>query len=144
MFFLIVAKAHIFFCECMKLRHASLIVWFTAALVSRVYAQDVVKVSPATNQVLVENAQVRVIQATFAPGAKEGLHSHPACWYYVSQAGELKVSHANGKVEMWKPTLGESAWMDGEEPHTAENVGKTTLQYILVEVKSAPTKTPNR
>ena len=40
--------------------------------------------------------------------------------------------------------MGESAWMDGEEPHTAENVGKTTLQYILVEVKSAPTKTPNR
>jgi hypothetical protein len=33
--------------------------------------------------------------------------------------------------------------MEGEEPHSAENVGKTTLQYILVEVKAAPTKTPN-
>jgi hypothetical protein len=30
-----------------------------------------------------------------------------------------------------------------EEAHSAENVGKTTLQYILVEVKAAPTKTPN-
>jgi hypothetical protein len=44
---------------------------------------------------------------------------------------------------MWKPKAGDQAWMDGEEPHSAENVGKTTLQYILVEVKGAPTKTPH-
>jgi quercetin dioxygenase-like cupin family protein len=106
-------------------------------------AQDVVKVSPATNKILVENTHVRVLEATFKPGAKEGMHTHPAGWYYVTRAGKLKVTYASGKVEMWQPKAGESAWMDGEEPHTAENVSKSTLQYLMVEVKAAPTKTPN-
>ena len=104
-------------------------------------AQDVVKVSPGTSKVLVENTFVRVVEATFKPGASEGMHTHPAGWYYVTQAGKLKVSYASGKVETWEPKVGEQAWMDGEAPHTAENVGKTTLQYLMVEVKAAPTKT---
>jgi quercetin dioxygenase-like cupin family protein len=104
-------------------------------------AQDVVQVSPATNKVLVDNEHVRVIQSTFKPGAKEGVHTHAAGWYYVTKGGTLKVSYADGKVEMWKPKAGEQAWMDGEAAHSAENVGKTTLQYLMVEVKSAPTKT---
>lgn len=106
-------------------------------------AQDVLRVSPATNKVLVENQYVRVLQSTFKPGAKEPAHTHPAGWYYVTRAGTLKVTYANGKVEMWTAKVGEQAWMEGEEAHSAENVGKTTLQYILVEVKAAPTKTPN-
>ena len=106
-------------------------------------AQDVAKVSPGTSKVLVENQYVRVIQATFKPGAKESIHTHPAAWYYVTKPGKLKVSYTNGKVEMWVPKNGESAWMDGEEAHSAENVGTTVLQYLMVEVKSAPTKTPN-
>lgn len=108
-----------------------------------VSAQDVASVSPATNKVLVDNQYVRVLQSTFKPGAKEGVHTHPAGWYYVTKAGTLKVSYADGTVEMWKPKAGESAWMDGEAAHSAENVGKTTLQYLMVEVKGAPTKTPN-
>lgn len=106
-------------------------------------AQDVLKASPGTNKVLLENQYVRVLQATFKPGAKEPMHTHPAGWYYVTRAGTLKVTYASGKVEMWTPKVGEQAWMDGEEPHSAENTGKTTLQYLLVEVKAAPTKTPN-
>jgi quercetin dioxygenase-like cupin family protein len=107
------------------------------------FAQDVVKVSPATSKVLSENQYIRVVQSTFKPGAKEGMHTHPASWYYVTRPGKLKITYAGGKVELWAPKAGESAWMDGEEPHTAVNVGKTTLQYIMVEVKNAPTKTPN-
>lgn len=107
-------------------------------------AQDVLKVSPGTNRLLTENDHVRVLEATFKPGAKEGLHTHPASWYYVTKAGKLKVTYASGKIEMWEPKVGEQAWLNGEEPHTSENVGKTTLQYLLVEVKGAPTKTPNQ
>ena len=114
-----------------------------ALLLSSAQAQDVVKVSPGTSKVVLENQYVRVIEATFKPGAKEPVHTHPAGWYYVTKAGTLKVSYTSGKVEMWKPKVGEQAWMDGEEAHSAENVGETTLQYILVEVKAAPTKTPN-
>jgi len=114
-----------------------------ALFAASAFAQDVLKVSPATNKVLVENQYVRVLESTFRPGAKEPAHTHPAGWYYVTRAGTLKVTYASGKVEMWAPKVGEQAWMEGEEAHSAENVGKTTLQYILVEVKAAPTKTPN-
>jgi len=110
---------------------------FSAALalpISFVQAQD---------QVLLENQSVRVIEATFKPGAKEAVHARSAGWYYVTKAGTLKASFTNGKVEMWKPKVGQQAWIDGEEPLTAENVGKTTLQYILVEIKGAQTKTQN-
>jgi quercetin dioxygenase-like cupin family protein len=112
-------------------------------LAGSAFAQDVLKVSPATNKVLVENQYVRVLESTFRPGAREPMHTHPAGWYYVTRSGKLKVTYQSGKVEMWTPKVGEQAWMEGEEAHTAENVGKTTLQYILVEVKGAPTKTPN-
>ena len=114
-----------------------------ALLATAAAAQDVVKVSPATNKVLKENAYVRVVEATFAPGAKEPLHTHPAAWYYVTRPGKLRVTHADGKTEVWDAKLGEAEWMDGEAPHSAENVGTTTLQYVLVEVKGAPTGTPN-
>ena len=113
------------------------------ALAGSAFAQDVLKVSPATNKLLVDNQYVRVLESTFRPGAREPLHTHPAGWYYVTRAGTLKVTYASGKVEMWTPKVGEQAWMEGEEAHTAENVGKTILQFILVEVKAAPTKTPN-
>jgi len=127
----------------MKFTHSRLIGCSVLLCAGAAIAQDVVKISPATSKVLVENQYVRVIQATFKPGAKEDVHTHPAAWYYVTEPGKLKVSYSNGKVEVWAPKAGESAWMDGEEAHSAENVGTTTLQYLMVEVKSAPTKTPN-
>jgi len=71
------------------------------------------------------------------------VHTHPAAWYYVTKPGKPKVSYTDGKVEMWVPKNGESAWMDGEEAHNVENVGTTVLQYLMVEVKSAPTMIPN-
>ncbi len=125
----------------MKLLKNTLLVIGTLLLVTgSALAQDVAKVSPATSKVLLENEHVRVILATFEPGAKEGLHTHPASYYYVTMPGKLKVSYSDGKVEIWEPKVGEQDWMDGEAPHTAENIGSTVLQYLLVEVKSAPTK----
>ena len=125
-----------------QLRTAALLLT-TTLLGAAATAQDVVQVSPATNKVLKDNAYVRVVESTFAPGAKEGMHTHPACWYYVTQPGKLRITHADGKSEVWQAKVGEAAWMDGEAPHSAENIGTTTLQYVLVEVKGAPTKTPN-
>lgn len=65
------------------------------------------------------------------------MHTHPAGWYYVTMPGTLKVTRADGKTEIWNAKAGEQAWMDAEAPHTAENIGKSTIQYVLVEVKSA-------
>jgi oxalate decarboxylase/phosphoglucose isomerase-like protein (cupin superfamily) len=49
----------------------------------------------------------------------------------------MKVTSADGKVSTWEAKAGEQAWMEAEVAHTSENTGKTTIQYVLVEVKSA-------
>ena len=66
----------------------------------------------------------------------EALHIHPAGWYYVTEPGTMKITHADGKSTTWQGKKGEQVWMDAEAPHTSENIGKTTMQYVLVEVKS--------
>lgn len=100
-------------------------------------AQDALKAAPDHYKVRVENAHVRVIENVLAPGQKDGTHTHPAGWYYVTRPGKMRVVHADGKVEIWEAKEGEAGWMEAEGPHTSENIGTTTMGFILVEVKSA-------
>ena len=100
-------------------------------------AQDVVKVAPDHNKVLRENEDVRVIENTLALDDKDAMHTHPSGWYYVTKPGTMKIVFADGKVQTWEAKEGEGDWLQTKAPHTSENVGKTTLVYVLVEVKSA-------
>jgi quercetin dioxygenase-like cupin family protein len=88
-------------------------------------------------KVRVDNAYVRVVENTLAPGEKDPIHTHAAGWYYVTKPGKMKVVHADGKTEIWNAKEGEAGWMKAEGPHESENVGTTTMGFILVEVKSA-------
>jgi quercetin dioxygenase-like cupin family protein len=106
-----------------------------------VLAQDAVKVAPDHYKVKVDNAQVRVIENVLKPGEKDGVHTHPAGWFYVTRGGKMKVTHADGKSEVWAPKTGDSGWMEAEGPHSSENVGPEPMGFILVEVKSAATST---
>jgi len=74
-----------------------------ALLLSSAQAQDVVKVSPGTSKVMLENQHVRVIEATFKPGAKEPVHTHPAGWYYVTKAGRSKSATRAAKSRCGSP-----------------------------------------
>ena len=107
------------------------------ALTTLASAQDLAKVSPNHAKVLKENSCVRVIENTLKPGEKDALHVHPAGWYYVTSPGTLKEIFSGNKVEMWEAKAGEADWIDGEGPHTSENVGKTPVTYVLVEIKGA-------
>jgi beta-alanine degradation protein BauB len=108
---------------------------FSLARICR--AQDVVKVAADHNKIILENADVRVVENTLAPGEKDAMHTHPSGWYYVKTPGTMKIVFADGKVATWEAKEGEGGWLQTKTPHTAENVGKTTLVYVLVEVKSA-------
>jgi quercetin dioxygenase-like cupin family protein len=111
---------------------------FTATLVlAGTPSTDVMKVAPDHYRVLVDNAQVRVLENTLKPGEKDGSHTHAAGWYYVTRGGMMRVVHEGGKTEVWTPTTGDSGWMDAEAVHTSENVGPASMSFILVEVKSA-------
>jgi len=112
-------------------------------------AQDVLVAAPAHYKVLVDNADVRVVENTLAPGEKDAMHTHPSGWYYVTKPGTMKVVFADGKTQTWEAKAGEAGWLNAEGPHTSENVGTTTMGFVLVEVKSAagrtvPTPAPKR
>ena len=100
-------------------------------------AQDVMSVAPSHYKVRVDNAHVRVVENTLAPGEKDPMHTHAAGWYYVTKPGKMKIVHADGKSEVWDAKEGEAGWMEAEAPHSSENVGNTTMGFVLVEVKSA-------
>ena len=109
-----------------------------AVFTSAAQAQDAVKVAPDHDTVKVENEHVRVIENILKPGEKDGMHTHPSGWYNVTKPGNMRVVHEDGKTEPWNAKAGEAGWLKAEGPHTTENVGKTTMSWILVEVKSAP------
>ena len=65
---------------------------------ARVDAQDVVKVSPDTVKVILENDQVRVIESTIPPGTLQAKHSHPATIVYYLTASKVKSEGPDGKL----------------------------------------------
>ncbi len=78
-------------------------------------AQDPVKVDPKHYQVVLENAQVRVLHIRYGPHEKSVMHRHPA--------GVAVFLNAQ-----WNPA----------ETHLPENLGDQPLELILVELKAKP------
>jgi quercetin dioxygenase-like cupin family protein len=106
---------------------------------SSVWAQDPAVVNANTIKVKFENERVRVLEAELPPGTKEQVHSHPAYIIYVQTGGKVRNYTSDGKIT-------ESELKDGEvlfrEPltHAAENIGTTTMHFILVELKTPPSR----
>ena len=97
-------------------------------------AQDVVATNPSTIRVKLNNDRVRVLEATLPPGHKEQMHSHPANIVYVISGGKIRSHSSDGKVS---ESVLESGAVLYRDPltHWAENIGKTTIHLILVELK---------
>ena len=100
-------------------------------------AQDVVKVSPETHVVVLDNAQVRVLRVLIKPGEKVAMHSHPPnVVYYLSDA-KIRLSLSDGRVEDRTVKAGMAVWSDGAL-HAAENMGATELNEVQIELKGPP------
>jgi quercetin dioxygenase-like cupin family protein len=102
-------------------------------------AQDVMKISPETHKVLLENDQVRVLEARMKPGEKVAMHSHPANVVYFLTDGKIKITHPDGKTEVREVKAGVAAWSEAVT-HAAENVGTTEFHELQIELKGAAKK----
>jgi quercetin dioxygenase-like cupin family protein len=107
----------------------------SATLVS---AQDPVSVNK-TVKVKFENEKVRVLEAELPAGVKEAVHSHPAYVIYVLAGGRVRNYTADGKTTESELKTGDVLY---REPltHAAENIGATTMHFILVELKTPPSR----
>lgn len=103
-------------------------------------AQDAAIVNPDSIRVTLDNARVRVFEAILPPGAKEGVHSHPASIVHVIEGGKVRNHFPDGSTTDATLVAGTSSY---REPlvHWAENTGDTTVRLIVVELKDpAPAK----
>lgn len=97
--------------------------------------QDPAVVNAKTIAVKLENARVRVLEATLKPGDKENVHSHPAYVIYVIEGGKFRNHAADGTVSDGEFRTGDVIYRDPITKHWAENTGDTTIRLELVELK---------
>ena len=98
-------------------------------------AQELSKVDTTHVAVKLDNDTLQVTEVTLKPGEKLALHSHPAYAVYTIHGGTVRIAYQGGKTEDLVWDHGDVVYGDPEGPHTTENVGKTTVKILLVEVK---------
>lgn len=98
---------------------------------------DAVTANPHQYTVLLENEHVRVIRYVLQPGESDKTHTHPPKVSYVLSGGDLRIVLESGETFDVKETEGAASWMAALGRHHAENIGKTPVAILLVEVKAA-------
>ena len=71
------------------------------------------------------------------PGERDQWHTHPPKVSYVVTGGTLRITAEDGKSFLADDASGTAGWMGAIGRHFVENVGKTPVGVVLVEVKSA-------
>ncbi len=108
---------------------------------SAAVAQDVVTVSggPETHKVILDNAEVRVLDVHVQPGQKVAMHSHPASVVYYVTDTKMKITLPDGTSRMAEAKAGTAAWRD-PGTHAVENVGTSEFHLVQTELKGETKK----
>ena len=102
-------------------------------------AQDAVKVDASHYKVEFENAQVRVLHATYGPHEKSVMHSHPDAVAIFLTDGQVKFTLPGGKTQDATAKAGTAMWTPATT-HLPENVGDKPFEVMVVELKGKPAK----
>jgi len=98
-------------------------------------AQEMSAVDTTHVAVKLDNDTLQVTEVTLRPGEKLPLHTHPAYVIYTIYGGTVRIVNQGGKTDDLVWDHGQVIYGDPEGPHTTENVGKTTLKILVVELK---------
>jgi mannose-6-phosphate isomerase-like protein (cupin superfamily) len=86
-------------------------------------------------KVLLENAQVRVREVTFAPGAGD-THTHPYAHVgVILTKGQLTFADKGKPEETVSFEAGSAGYREAKVTHLVRNPGKEPMKVIEVEVK---------
>ena len=85
-------------------------------------------------RVLWENEAIRLVEHRLEADAREPMHHHPKMVAYFLDSSTIRVTESNGTAS--EPTLirGEVSEI-GPWTHTIENIGKTALHSLIIELK---------
>jgi quercetin dioxygenase-like cupin family protein len=82
---------------------------------------------------LYENDRVRVMEVVFKPGAVAKMHHHTDHVVYAVNGGKLNFT-SEGKTQDMEIKTGSVVFLKAQD-HEANNVGNTTVDLIVVELK---------
>jgi mannose-6-phosphate isomerase-like protein (cupin superfamily) len=99
-------------------------------------AQDPVKVAPDHYSVIMENAAVRVLKITYAPGSKAAMHHHPDSIAIPLVTSKVRMGLADGTTQDTDLPAGSATYAPAGT-HSPTNIGKAAVDIILVEFKGA-------
>jgi quercetin dioxygenase-like cupin family protein len=90
-----------------------------------------------TCELLHEDAMIRVLRCTFAPGVGHEAHYHPPHFGYTLEGESvMRITTAEGVAD--RPVRAGGAFAnDAEVRHEALNVGEQATRYLIVEKKYA-------
>lgn len=92
--------------------------------------------SPEVYKVIAENDTIRVILATWKPGMRDNLHSHPKMFAaYTVKGCHRKITKADGSVDEKLLKAGSARVINPVAAHTFSNVGTGECQQVLFELK---------
>jgi quercetin dioxygenase-like cupin family protein len=103
---------------------------------------DATVAAPQNHKVVLENERVRVLEVTVQPGEREPVHGHkwPSVMYVMAEDlirdydrdGKLLYDSATDNARLKTPY---TVWMPPQAPHSVENLSKTPLRLLRVELK---------
>jgi len=103
-------------------------------------AEEPIKLHPTAYKVAFENERVIVMSLRLKPGEKIPMHSHPDHVVYITSPGKIRFVFPEGAPLVSETKIGEVYWGPAGK-HTTENIGKTEINAIVVELKDpSPTK----
>ena len=91
---------------------------------------------PAHYKVVLDNASVRVLRVSYAPGEKSIMHQHPDAIVVPLTAATVRFTMPDGKSQD-QELPNESALYTPAGTHLPVNIGKGPVDAILVEFKGA-------
>ena len=84
-------------------------------------------------KLLNENDKMRVLNATFQPGATAKMHHHPTHMAYVLKGGKIRLT-SMGKTQEMNLENGQAVFLD-QQDHEATNIGDSVIELVVVELK---------
>jgi len=94
---------------------------------------DPLKSASNVYQFVNESNRMRVLKVTFKPGDTAKMHHHPEHMAYVLKGGKLKLV-SEGKSQDLDLKEGTAVFLE-EQNHEATNIGNTTIELLVVELK---------
>ncbi len=93
------------------------------------------KASPEVYKVIAENDGFRLIQATWKPGQRDAMHSHPANLHYWLTPCTIRWHMPDGSTRDNNPAAGQAGSGQPVIAHSVENISKSDCTILMIEPK---------